>query len=129
MAYKYNDPEDKLPDILDSLIKIPRKNLEAKICQIEQDINQRKNLNSMIISRLLTLQSRFKDHVRRLRYNHTISSAFKANKDAAFQLLQFQEAIDQELLSCFKDLSYLSDKLLKLREELEINKQKQFLME
>jgi hypothetical protein len=128
MASKYNE-KDELSDIIDSLIKIPRKNLEARILQLESEIHHRKSLNTSIISGLLTLQARFKEQIWRLRYNHTISSALKENKETAAQLLRFQEAIDKELLSCFKDLSYLSDKLLTLREELEINKQKQSLLE
>ncbi|MHA1823540.1 MAG: hypothetical protein ACTSXM_06755 [Promethearchaeota archaeon] len=104
--------------VLDNLLIIPKKNLENRINQIEQEIKTRMQINDNALSRLSTEQFQLKERCKRPKYSITSSQHFDNLKR---QIWQLELQILKETIACFKDISDLREKYQLVKEELELN--------
>ena len=115
-------------DIIDTLFRLPVKNLESRIKHIEREINSRQKISDKTLSALFTHQTRLKGQLKRLKYLSALSESFIVTRDFTRQVVHLEEAATNEITSCFRDISSLSEKLQEAREELALEQQKLRLM-
>ncbi len=120
--YKNND------DIIEALLKAPRKNLEEKVKQIDADILGRQNIRDNALTKLFTHILRIKDRLKRLDYVSMSNEGFIVNRDFIQKIIHLEETALNEIIGCFKDVLYLRDKLHQAREELGIDNLKLSLL-
>jgi len=119
----------KEDDILETFLKLPKKNLEARIKQLEDEIKTRQALSNEALSGLGTHQLQIKDKLWRLRYTSMLNEGFIVNRDFIKQLINLEEQRFKEMINCFNDILHLKEKLQEAREELELDRQKLKLIE
>jgi len=119
----------KEDDILETFLKLPKKNLETRIKQLEKEIKTRQALSNEALSKLGTHQLQIKDKLWRLRYTSMLNEGFIVNRDFIKQLANLEEQRIKEMINCFKDMLSLREKLQETREELELDRQKLKLIE
>jgi len=118
------EKEARKSDLVDELLELPKKNLEARIRQLEQDIKTRLVLNEEVLSRIGTSQLGLQGQLWQLRYVSPFLHAFRANRDFQAQLQRLDSLKINEELSCFKDMHDLKVQLQSASEELETAKRK-----
>ena len=117
-------PEKEDNDIIEDILKLPKRNLEARIKQLELDIKSRLELNDNVLTNLENNQIRLEDQLWRFRYISPFTDAFLANRDLQSQLQRLNSLKINEQVSCFQDIQELREKLQFAREELETAKKK-----
>ena len=121
---KKRDEED---EIVSALLKIPAKNLEKRIDLIENEIGERKRLSNEGLVQLGTQQLRLDEKIRQIRYTADWGDTFSKNLKFQFINLEIQKM--KEMIGCFKDVSWLKQRLQEAKEDLEMEKQKSKLLE
>ena len=121
-----DDTEDEL---IQSLLRQPRENLESRIRELEAEIKERQNLNELALSSIGAQKGRLEDHLHRLRYVSVFSDTFIVNREFMRQLLQLEENAIREMTDCFWDVSQLRQKRQLAQEELALERQRLGLME
>ena len=101
--------------VLHQLLSIPKKNLEAKLLELEDQIIKRNELSDNFLTKLLTYKRQLKRLKHALRYQPN---------DIHNQIVQLESHIQKEELSCFRDVAELTEKINTLQEELHLSKVK-----
>jgi len=123
--YKKKREED---DLLSNLLRLPVRNLEVRINELEKDIRCRRKINDSIVTNLGSRRLQLEDKIRQMRYIGLIDP--KANTVGILgQIIRIEKQISDEITSCFKDVTKLKDRLNLLSEELESARQKLKLMD
>ena len=124
--YKAKKREDKDDELVSALLKIPAKNLDERIMLIESEIRERKNLSNEGLAQLGTQQLHLDEKMSQLRYSTDWGDTFSKNLKFQFINLEIQKM--KEMIGCFKDVSWLKQRLQEAREDLEMEKQKSKLL-
>jgi hypothetical protein len=114
--------ENEEDDIVDTLIRIPVKSLEERVKLLENEIRTRKTLSGDAICRLGTQQLYLEAGMRQFQYSTALGSSF--NKNLKFQFINLEMQKIKEKIDCFRDVSKLEEKLLYVKEDLEMERQK-----
>jgi hypothetical protein len=86
MKKDYYSKEADKDDILDSLIRAPKKNLDSRIKQLTKDIRTRQALSDKALSSLATHQTKLNERLWQLRYMSVLNDAFISQRnDLLFQ--------------------------------------------
>ena len=120
--------EAKKGDLLDVLIGLPKKNLENRIRQLEQEVSTRKELSVEALLKFGSHQTNLKEKLRQLRYVSPFENGFSVAKDFQVQLQILELHRINEMLGCFKDVSLLQERLQSAREKLELERQRHKLI-
>ena len=107
-------------------MRIPAKNLEVRIELIEGEIRERKKLSNDGLVQLGTQQLQIDEKIKQLRYTTNWGDTFSRNLKFQFINLEIQKM--NEMIGCFKDVSWLKQRLQEAKEELEMEKQKSKLL-
>ena len=124
--YKAKKREDVEDEIVGALLKLPAKNLEERIELIESEIIERKKLSNEGLAHLGTQQLHLDEKISQLRYTADWGDTFSKNLKFQFINLEIQKM--KEMIGCFKDVSWLKQRLQEAKEELEMEKQKSKLL-
>ena len=111
-------------EIVSVLLGLPSKNLEARIKELEQEIQERQKMRNHILSKLGTHRIRLKDHKKNLEYISLIGQSPAVLHGIAGDLLKIETSMAGELKNGFRDISRLKERLQEAREELEMERQK-----
>ena len=125
--YKANKREEEDDELVSALLKIPTKNLEERIRLVESEIREREKLSSEGLVQLGTQQLQLDEKIRQLRY--TTDWGDTSSKNLKFQFINLEIQKMKEMIGCFKDVSWLKQRLQEAKEELEMEKQKSKLLE
>lgn len=112
-------------DLLEQLLRLPKKNLETRIGFIENEIGIRQKISDNALTSLLTYKSRINEQLKRIHY---IDQGFKLRRDFISKIIQLESRVIDEMVSCFRDISTLKEKLIDSKEELESEIQKMKLL-
>ena len=116
-----NQEED---DIVEALLRLPTKNLETRIKELEKEVQTRQKLSQEALLVMGTRQLNLEERVWHLRYA-MLESAGSRTRDELNKQIQNLEAWKlNEMIACFRDLSGLRERLQQSREELEKARQK-----
>ena len=116
-------------NLLETLLALPKKNLESRIKEFENEINKRQSLSNDALSRLGTHQLQIKDKLWQLRYSSMANEGFIVNRDFIRQFNNLEEQKIKEMIGCLNDVMQLNEKLQQAREEFELEIQKIKLLE
>ena len=125
--YKTKKLEDEEDDLVNALLRIPAKNLEVRIELIEGEIRERKKLSNDGLVQLGTEQLQIDEKIKQVRYTTNWGDTFSRNLKFQFINLEIQKM--KEMIGCFKDVSWLKQRLQEAKEELEMEKHKSKLLE
>ena len=124
--YKTKKRDDEEDDLVSALLRIPAKKLEVRIDLIENEIIERKKLSNEGLVQLGTQQLHLDEKIRQLHYTTNLGDTFSRNLKFQFINLEIQKM--KEMIGCFKDVSWLNQRLLEAKEELEMEKHKSKLL-
>jgi hypothetical protein len=113
---------------LETLLRLPVKNLENRIQELEKEIRERQNINEQALSTIEAHKHTLEHHIHQLRYVSMFCESFIVKRDFLRQLHQLEENAIKEMTGCFWDISQLKHKLQSAREELEEEKEKLKIM-
>ena len=94
-------------EIVSTLLRLPSKNLEARIKELEQEIHERQKMRNNILSKLATHRIRLEDHKRHLEYISLIGQSPAVLQSIAGDLLKIETSMAGELKDGFRDISGL----------------------
>ena len=120
---KRGSKNKEIDEIIDTLIELPEKNLENKINELEKEISMRRNILNEALSNLGTQKLQLEGKIWQMRY-----SGININVLLEKELSRTEIRETDELISYFRDVSRLKEKLQDAREELELEKQKRRLV-
>ncbi|MEW5859034.1 MAG: hypothetical protein AB1861_16885 [Cyanobacteriota bacterium] len=115
-------------DLVETLLRLPKRNLESRIKELQKEIQERKKLRDESLSRLLTSQSRLKSLQTRAAYMGSMSESLKRQVDLLSNLGTLDRDISHEETGAFRDLSKLKAELQLAHEELAMEKEKLALL-
>jgi exonuclease VII large subunit len=118
---KSNKENDEL---VEALLKLPSKNLEARINAIESEIDERHKMRNHVLTKLQTHKTQLKGHKERLKYVSLSGQSPEVLQRVVSDLLKIDNSMAIELKDCFRDISRLKERLQEAREEMEIERQK-----
>ena len=124
--YKAKKRDEDDDELVSALLRIPAKNLEERIELIESEIREREKLSNDGLAQLGTQQLHLDENIRQVRYTTSWGDTFSKNLKFQFINLEIQKM--KEMIGCFKDVSWLKQRLQEAREELEMEKQKSKLL-
>ena len=116
--------ESEQDDVLDSLMKLPARNLEARIRQLEAEIAARKSISSNILSDLGTRKLQLEQRAWQQRYAGFAGAGTQARDEAERQRIKAEFLTHQELVACFQDLFRICEQLQQAREQLTMEQEK-----
>lgn len=120
---KRKSKEREIDEIVDTIIDLPAKNLEKRIEEIEAEINMRRNVLNEALTGLGTRGLQLEEKIWQMRY-----SGININVLLEKELSRTEIRKTDELISYFRDVSRLKEKLQDAREELELEKEKRKLV-
>lgn len=120
---KRGSKNKEIDEIIDTLIGIPAKNLENKIKELEAEINMRRNVLNEALTGLGTRGLQLEEKIWQMRY-----SGININVLLEKELSRTEIRKTDELISYFRDVSRLKEKLQDAREELALEKEKRKLV-
>ena len=126
VEYKAKKREDEEDDLVNALLRIPAKNLEVRIELIEGEIRERKKLSNDGLVQLGTEQLQIDEKIKQVRY--TTKWGDTVSKNLKFQFINLEIQKMKEMIGCFKDVSWLKQRLQEAKEELEMEKHKSKLL-
>ena len=129
MTKEKSQSHEKDKGALDTLLRLPRKNLEERVARLQSEIASREDLSRQLISEWDNKQARLNDRIDRLCYTSQNPLGFQARKDAESQVSRLQDLRTRELASSFRDLLDLRERLETAREELDTEKHKLELLD
>ena len=116
--------ESEQDDVLDSLMKLPAHNLEARIRQLEAEIAARKSISNNILLDLGTRKLQCEQRAWQQRYAGIAGAANQAKDEAERQRTRAEFLTHQELVGCFRDLSRIWEQLQQAQEQLALEQEK-----
>jgi hypothetical protein len=111
-------------DLVGALLRLPKKNLESRIREIQKEIHEREKLRDVGLSRLFTSRSRIKSLQRRAAYVGSASETLHRQLEVLGSLGSVERDISREETNSFQDLSRLKAELQQAQEELAMEAEK-----
>ena len=124
MVINNKSRESEQDDVLDSLMKLPARNLEARIRQLEAEITARKGISDNILSDLGTKKLQLEQQLWQQRYAGFAGAGTQAKDEAERQRIKAEFLTHQELVACFRDLSRIWEQLQQAQEQLALEQEK-----
>ena len=124
--YNTKERENEDEELVSELLRLPAKNLEGRIELIESEIIDRKALRNEGLAQLGTQQLHLDEKIRQIRYTSNWGDTFSNNLKFQFINLEIQKM--KEMIGCFKDVSWLKQRLQEAKEDLEMERQKSKLL-
>ena len=118
---------ENVEDIVDTLIRIPIKNLEQTVKTIQESIKSRKDIFNATLSSLSKREFELKAHLWKMRYSLGGELTRKLTLETEFA--NIKSAIFSNRLSHFHDTLRLKEKLQLTQEKLEMEREKRKLVE
>jgi len=128
MQHKYNNKKRGEDNLLSTFLRLPVRNLETRINELEKDIRCRQKIKDDILTNLGSRRLQLEDKIWNMRYIGLTNPRLD-NLGVLGQLIMIEKQISNEITSCFKDVIELKEKLNQFREELESTRQKLKLMD
>ncbi|MEZ5359671.1 MAG: hypothetical protein R3F48_12700 [Candidatus Zixiibacteriota bacterium] len=117
--------EDEIDTEIEEFIRLPKKNLVSRVEWLETQISTRRRLSDESIAKLNTQQFLLEERIKTLRYTQGNERVTGIRKDFQIQHQILEIYKLNEILACFKDVSYFQFRIQDAQEEL--NKQNQRL--
>jgi len=121
-----NTDYDIIDDIVDTIIKLPIKNLEDRIRSIELNIRERQKIFENSTSVLSEREIELESHLWRMRY--CLGNEFTRKLGLENELARIKNMQINDILIHFNDQMKLMEKLQLAREELAMEKEKKKLI-
>lgn len=115
--------------VVEDLFKLPAKNLEDRIRESRTSIKKRKRISDEILTGLGTRRRRLGNHKKRLRYAELTNIGAGRIRDVEQQLSMLEQAIHQELVSCFRDVRSIEETIQQDLADLAIERVKLNLLD
>ena len=109
--------------VIKDIIETPIKNLELKISHYKDEINKRQKINDTALSTIFTNISNLRNQNRRFDFNYQIGVSSQ-RQEILRQLFSQEITALNEIVSNFKDISFLKEKLINTQEEFELQNQR-----
>lgn len=113
---------EKSVDVVEGLIRQPRKNLESRIMQLEKEIQERLRLRDCALSALGSQRLRLESDLRRSHYSLWGGQGQQIGARLKHEIVGLEEQIIQERSNCFRDLTALRERLQLAEEEVELER-------
>lgn len=120
---KRKSKDREIDEVIDTIIELPAKNLEQRIKEIEAEIFMRRNILNEALTNLGTQKLQLEGKIWRMRY-----SGININVLLEKELAGTKIRKTDELISYFRDVSGIKEKLQDAIEELELEKEKRKLV-
>lgn len=118
MEYPSQRKEVEQDDIVETLLRLPVKNLEERVKKFEKEIQKRLNIEVETLTSLGTHQLFFKERARQLHYASAIGNALNTKTHFEIEISKLGIQKTKEILDCFRDISKLQDSIREAREDL-----------
>lgn len=119
------EPKDEIDNVVDSIIKLPIKNLEERIRNIKLNIKERQRIFDNSVSVLREREIELESHLWRMRY--CLGNEFARKLGVESELARIKNMQINDILLHFNDQVKLMEKLQLAREELALEKEKKKL--
>ncbi len=123
------DSKETDEDVVDTLLRLPSKNLEERIKLLDQEIRERQALNDQILSSLGTKQVQADERASQMAYALPSSPEFRHKESAEEHSLRLEALRINECLAFLHDLFQLREKAQEAQEELKAQRKKLKLLE
>ena len=124
MTDKYRGAEDGSTGFAEKLLRLPARNLESRIKDLEAAVRERQQISWDALSALGTEKLRVNDQLHRMRYAITVGGVSQGEAAMKRNQLDLDQTVLQELVGCFNDVQRLKEELRKAREDLTFEQQK-----
>lgn len=111
-------------EIISALLRLPSRNLETRINELENEIQERQKMRNHTLSKLATHRITLREQKDRLKYLSLIDQSPILLQSIAGDLLKIEISMAGELKDGFRDISKLKERLQEAQEELDMEKQK-----
>ncbi len=129
-AFETNpDSKETDEDVVDTLLRLPSKNLEERIKLLEREIKERQTLNDQILSALGTRQIQADERASQMAYAMPSSPEFRHKESAEERSLRLEALRINECLAFLRDLFQLREKVQETQAELETQRKRLKLLE
>jgi len=122
MVNKKKSQQGKAGDIVENLLRQPAKDLSRHIQLLENEIKVRIEQSDESMTRLGTQRLMLEDKIKRLRYSTEWGDLFHRN--LIFQCISVDKEVAFQAAQLTRELFELEEKLLRLRSELKLEKNK-----
>jgi hypothetical protein len=127
MDYKRNIQKGNKEDVLSSIIELPIKNLETRVRELEEELQQRRELSKKIQKRLD--RERMGLEMELPPQTYSLKDIIQPRRTAIErELVSIERDIIREDVSCFRDLMSIRQELRKAKEQLVKERQKRELL-
>ena len=120
----YNKIEDQHTDFVEELLRLPARNLETGITELEKAVIERQQISWDALSVLGTEKLRLEDRLIRMRYSVLAGGSNQAETTTKRNHLNLDQTVIQEQVNCFNDVQRLKDQLRQAKEELAMEQPK-----
>ena len=120
--------EDEVDEIVDTLLDLPVKNLEAKVKQLEDEMEMRRVIFRGTLDNLGTRRIRLEENIERLWYSAVLGLDSGRRSAMEQRLIQTQNKEIDEWLAYFKDMNQLQGSFQEAKQELALEREKRRLV-
>jgi hypothetical protein len=109
----------KEDEIVDALLRLTSKNLESRIKQLEEEIQDRKILRDQFLELMGNQQLKLEDKVWQLRYAFPNTRSWERLKDHEIEIRRLEQMKISEQIASAADVSRIQERLQQAQEEFE----------
>lgn len=114
---------------METLVRLPVRNLERMIGELEGEISQRHRISDDILAALGAHRLQLLGEIERMKYLDIGGQLWQSRQELKRRILKVEESIAGESVHCFRDVSWLMEKLREAREALSEQEQRLRLLE
>lgn len=115
--------------VIEDLLRLPVKNLEDRVRELDKSIQERKQINDEIMTRLCTQRRRFRKQKKQLRYAELTDFRDSRPRDIDHLLSHLEHAVREEKVGCFRDVKDLQERVGQYLAELAMERGKLHLLD
>lgn len=116
-------------EIVETLLRLPARNLESRVTALEDQIQRRQTIQRDIVLQLDTLKLRLEDRIWQLRYVHFVPQFLAELEAARHQLLHVETLLANEQRDSFRDTVKLHELIQEAREEQKLAEERLKLLQ
>lgn len=124
MSNRYTENNVQENDQLLDLVRLPARNLESRIKELEAAVKERQKISWDALSVLGTEKLRLEDRLDRMRYAGLAGGVSPIEATMRRNKMNLDQTVTGELVGCFNDIQRLKDQLREAREELALEQQR-----
>lgn len=126
MKNNNDDKEGDIDDIVDTIIKLPIKNLEERIKNIQKDIRKREEIFDSSLSILVAREIEIESQLSKMKYS--LGNELNRKQSLENELTKIRNTKISNTISHFQDNQRLREKLQLANEQLAMEKEKSKLI-